>query len=540
MSVPRNVAKIIQDHVTFELECIDRMYLNVYVPTLQCESGVVGFFRRHRGQPFASSALMDPMTKSFVAATERFAKDHKVPLIRFEKGQRKDDVMKEQLRHFDKPEGVVFIGKAQEKTPVFRTERRRNLETGQPYPWIVRSTAMVNQYYWYCLDRDFGPFFLKFGSYFPYNAKLCLNGHEYAKCQLRQEGIGYKALDNGFVSCADPVRLQAICEEMGPAHIDGLLRRWLARLPHPYTAEDRQAGYRYDLSILQAEFSLTQILDRPLSGRIFFEEIIRENLDIGRPDMVQLVFDRRVTRKTPGRFRTRVLTDGVIPSLHVDYKNSRIKQYFKQVPDVAEVGARTETTINNTRDFYIGKRLCNLPALRQVGFQANRRLLEVERLSHDCAVGEEAMHQLNRPVEVNGQRTSALRTTDLRVLALWHILVWFRLLPCGFANRELREQLAVLTGQSPTTITQGRMAYDLRRLRLHGMIERVPKTHRYRVTPFGLRAALFFTRTHARLYRPAVSELMTNGPPQDHGLARQFARLEEEIGKRIQRANLAA
>jgi len=538
--IAQSVAEIVSRHVKLTVEGIDRMYLNVYVPALQCESGVAGFFRRHRGYPFASSALMDPMTKGFVAATERFAKDHQVPLIPFHKGQRKDDVMKEQMRQFDKPEGVVFIGTAQEKAPVFRTERRRNPETGQRYPWIVRSTAMVNQYYWYCLDRDFGPFFLKFCSYFPYNAKLCLNGHEYAKCQLRQQGIDYRALDNGFVSCADPVRLQAICEQMGPEQMDGLLRRWLARLPHPYTAEDRQAGYRYDLSILQAEFSLTQILDRPLSGRILFEEIIRENLDIGRPDMVQLVFDRRVTKKTPGRFRTRVLTEGVIPSLHVDYKNSRIKQYFKRVPDVVEVGARTETTINNTRDFYIGKRLCNLPALRQVGFQANRRLLEVERLSHDCAVGEEALQQLNGPLEVNGQRTSALRTTDLRVLALWHLLVWFRLLPCGFANRDLREQLAALTGQLPTTITQGRMTYDLRRLRLHGMIERIPKTHRYRVTPFGLRAALFFTRTHARLYRPVVSEMLAHAPPEERALARHFARLDEEIDKRVQRANLVA
>jgi hypothetical protein len=483
---------------------------------------------------------MDPMTKSFIAATERFSKEHGVPLIQFEKGQRKDAVMAEQLKKFDKKEGVVFIGKAQEKTPVFRTEKRRNPETGQRYPWIVRSSAMVNHYYWYCLDRDFGPFFLKFCSYFPYNAKLCLNGHEYAKCQLRQEGIECKALDNGFVSCADPQRLQTICDQMGPEQLDGLLRRWLAHLPHPYTAQDREAGYRYDLSILQAEFSLTQILDRPLSGRIFFEEIIRENLDLGRPDSVQLLFGRRITKKTPGRFRTRVLTAGVIPSLHIDYKNSRIKQYFKQVPEVREIGVRTETTINNTRDFYIGKRLCNLPALRQVGFQANRRLLEVERLSHDCVVGEEALHQLNRPVEVNGQRTSALRTTDLRVLALWHILVWFRLLPCGFANRDLREQMAVLTGQPPNTITQGRMTYDLRRLRLHGMIERIPKTHRYRVTPFGLRAALFFTRVHARLYRPVVAEVMAHAPPESPSLSRHFAKLEEQIDKRVLHAKLVA
>jgi hypothetical protein len=540
MSTPHSVADILKNHVNFELESIDRMYLNVYVPALQCEGGVVGFFRRHRGHRFASSALMDPMTRSFVAETDRYAKDHGVPVIQFKKGERKDEVMAAQLKRFEKSEGVVFIGKAQEKTSVFRTERRRNPDSGQQYPWIVRSTAMVNHYYWYCLDREFGPFFLKFCSYFPYNAKLCLNGHEYAKCQLRQEKIDYKALDNGFASCADPKRLQTICDQLGPEQIDGLLRRWLDQLPHPYTPRDREAGYRYDLSILQAEFSLTQILDRPLSGRIFFEEIIRENLDIGRPDMVQLIFDRRVTKKTPGRFRTRVLTDGVIPSLHVDYKNSRIKQYFKQVPEVSEVGARTETTINNTRDFYIGKRLCNLPALRQVGFQANRRLIEVERLSHDCAVGEEAMHQLNRSVEVNGQRTSALRTTDLRVLALWHVLVWFRLLPCGFANRDLREQLAVLTGQMPTTITQGRMTYDLRRLRLHGMIERIPKTHRYRVTQFGLRAALFFTRVHARLYRPVVAEVMDKAPPEGSDLRRHFAKLEEEIDKRIQRAKLAA
>jgi hypothetical protein len=540
LSLPHTVAEILDQHVTFELECIDRMYLNIYVPALQCESGVVKFFRSHRGLPFASSALMDPMTKSFVANIERLAKQQQIPVVQFRKGQRKDDVMAEHLARFDQPDGIVMLGKAQEKTPVFRTEKRRNPVTGKSYPWIVRSTAMVNQYYWYCVDREFGPFFLKFASYFPYNAKLCLNGHEYAKCQLRRQGIGFKALDNGFVSCELPERLQTICEELGPQHIDALLRRWLSRLPHPFTTPDREAGYRYDISILQAEFSLTQVLDRPLHGRILFEEIIRENLDIGRPDMVQLIFNRRVTKRTPGRFRTRVLTDGVIPSLHVDYKNSRIKQYFKQVPDVPEVGARTETTINNTRDFSIGKRLCNLPALRQVGFPANRRLLEVQRLSHDCAVGEETLHRLNRPVEVNGQRTSALRTTDLRVLALWHLLVWFRLLPCGFANRDLREQLAVLTGQSPNIITQGRMTYDLRRLRLHGMIERIPKTHRYRVTEFGLRAALYFTRVHARLYRPGVAQILSTGPPIASRLQRAFQKLESEIDQQIRQAKLAA
>src|SRR5262250_3128917 len=258
-----------------------------------------------------------------------------------------------------------------------RTERRRDKRTGATYPWIVQSTAMVNHYYFYCVDEDFGPFFLKFCSYFPYNAKLCINGHEYLKRQLAKWGVGFEALDNGIKSCADPALLQRLADGLSAEKIDRLLRKWLRRLPHPFPARDRAAGYRYQLSILQAEFSLTQVLDQPVTGRVFFEEVIRENLDIGRPTQVSLVFDRRLTRRTPGKFRTRVITDGVVPSLHIDYKKTRIKQYHKEGEAL-----RTETTINNTRDFYIGKSLRNLPALRKIGFQPNRRLLETESITH--------------------------------------------------------------------------------------------------------------------------------------------------------------
>src|SRR5437762_11108375 len=114
---------------------------------------------------------------------------------------------------------------------------------------------MVNHFYIYVVDRDFGPFFLKFCTYFPYNAKLCLNGHEYVKRQLDQKRMGYQALDNGILACENPQRVQAICDGLSAEKIDALLRKWLRRLPHPFTAQDRRAGYRYDLSILQAEFS---------------------------------------------------------------------------------------------------------------------------------------------------------------------------------------------------------------------------------------------------------------------------------------------
>jgi hypothetical protein len=537
MSIPRTVAEVLAEHVTLELEGIDRLYLNVYVPRLQSPAGVAHFFRGHRGQPFASSALMAPISRAFIAAMERFVREHDVPLLTFAKGQRKDDIAKEHLARFIRAghdEGVLFVGKAQEKAPVIRTVKRRTAD-GRPYPWLVPATAMVNQYYVYAVDRDFGPFFLKFSSYFPYTARLCLNGHEYLKRQLTTAGIGYQALDNGLLSCEDPARAQAICAGLSAERIDALLRKWLADLPHPFTAEDQQAGYRYEVSILQAEFALTQVLDRPLSGRVFFEEVIREHLDLGRPSQVQLIFDRRVTKRTPGRFRTRVITDGVVPSLHVDYKGSRIKQYHKEGRAL-----RTETTINNTRDFGIGKRLTNLPALRQVGFGANRRLLDVQRVSHDCMIGEDAFRQVTRPAEVDGQRAPALRFEQERVQALLSVLVLFCLLPQGFATRDLRARLAPLLGLEPGALTPGRLTYDLRRLRLHGLIERLPGTHRYRVTPDGLRLALFFTRVYARLFRPALAQLMPAAPPGGSALRAAFDHLDQEIVRCCTSATLVA
>ena len=532
---PGSAAEVLRKHVVLEVEGIDRMYMNVYVPRLQTVEGVLGFIRLHRGHKVPSTAMVEPITRAFVQSIEQFVADQHIPLITFEKGERKDDVAARLRRTFKAEEGVVFVGKAQEKCRVYRTEKRYNPNTRTKYAWIVKSTALVNHYYFYCVDRDFGPFFLKFCSYFPYNGKLCLNGHEYAKRQLERAGIAYEALDNGVLSCENPKRLQSICDGLSAARLDGLFRKWLARLPHPFTGPDRKAGYRYELSILQIELSLTQVLDRPLSGRIFFEQVIRENLDIGRPKQVQLIFNRWVTKRSPGTFRTRVITDGVVPSLHVDYKGTRIKQYHKEGKAL-----RTETTINNTRDFYIGKSLHNLDKLRGVGFEANRRLLEIEKISHDCILTEEHLQQLNHSQQIGQQRVSALRFGDRSVQALCHAVLLFDSLPVGFSNGRLREHLAPLLGLAPDQVTPGTMTYHLRRLRLHGIIERIPHTHRYRLTDFGLRVALFFTRTYDHLLRPGFGAVMPQLSACPTALRRSFDNISREVNRWIQETGMAA
>jgi hypothetical protein len=533
--IEQTVAELLKDHATLDLEGIDRLYLNLYQPRLQTGGGVATFFKGHRGAKVASTVLMAPISRDFVTAIHGFAKREGVAIVPFAKGQRKDEVTRERLKDFSRAEGILYIGTAQERFASFRMIKRRSVHTGQSYPWFTRGTVMCNHYYFYLVDADFGPLFIKFCSYFPYTGRVCLNGHEYLKRQLAKEGIAFEALDNGLLSCADPTRAQQLLDDLSEEKIAALVAKWLARLPDPFTAEDHAAGYNFQLSILQAEFSRTQVFDRPLAGRHLFEEVIRENLDLGRPEKVSLIFDRRITKRTPGTFHTRVITQGVIPSLHVSYKSSKIKQYFKEGRAL-----RTETTINNTRDFRLGRNLTNLPALRAIGFAANRRLLEVETVSQDCLLAEGVFDQVTQPQVVAGQRAAGLHFDDARVLALFTALSLFLTLPEGFRNATLRTWMAQALGVAADAYSPGRTTYDLRRLRLHGLIERIPHSHRYRVTDLGLRVAVFFTKVHSRILRPGLSQLLDGCPKApNRPIATAMRGLQQALAHLFDQAKLA-
>ena len=212
MTLPKNVAELQGENVALELECIDRMYLNLYVPELTSAQGVAAYFRGYKGHRFASTKEAVAMSEGFRRQVFDFAERHGIPIIRFEKGMRKDDVMQKRLRKFKASEGVVFIGIAQEKARVPRTIRKGFGEGEGTIPWIDYTTAMVNHYYFYCVDEDFGAFFIKFCSYFPYTGKLCINGHEYLNRQLAARGIEFEALDNGLLRCANPAAAQRLAE----------------------------------------------------------------------------------------------------------------------------------------------------------------------------------------------------------------------------------------------------------------------------------------------------------------------------------------
>ena len=489
------VNELLEGHVTLEVECVDRICLNGYVGGIARGGGLYNFLHQRRGYPIPSAALLGRISRDFVKRVKDFAEQNEIPIVQFQRGERKDEVAKRLGKQRGVRDGVVFIGVAQEKALTFSGRKQQG-----SFHFERNKSVYVNHYCFYVDDEEFGPGFVKVCSYAPWGLKLCLNGHERAKRQCDQRGLGYEALDNGFFSCDDPAQLQQICDQLGAAELQRFLRRWLERLPLPLTVEDRQAGYDYQLSIWQLEVSLTQIFDRPLRGRQFFEEVIRDNLDLGRPDRVQLLFSRQVRKNTPSRFRTRVIETGVRPSLYIEYKQFELKQYFKE-----SRGLRTESTFRNPYDFEINKGVKNLAQLEGLGREINRRLLEVERVSRNCGLSAESIQEVVQPsVNEDAQKASGLRFGDPRVMALMLALAMFQHLLGGFQNRDLRAHAASLLGVSVEQYTTVRMTYDLRRLRRKGLIERRAGTQRYFLTAHGWKAARLFACLEARVFRPAM------------------------------------
>jgi len=522
-----SIPELLSGHVTLEVECLDRLYLNGYIGALATRGGLVTFMREQLGKPIPSPVVLGQVTERFRDAVKTLAERQQIPVYQFNHKERKDDVANKFRQQRGVRDGIVFIGIAQEKAQTFQGKKVEGW-----FQFSRDKAVYVNHYYFYIDDAEFGPLFIKVCSYAPWGIKVCLNGHEWAKRQLDNQGIAYEALDNGFFSCAEPEKLQKVCDSLGPEQIERVFRKWLKYIPLPLRPEDREAGYDWSLSIWQLEVSLTQIFDRPLRGREFFEEIIRDNLDLGRPDRVQLIFDRVVTKKTPGEFRTRVIQNGVHPSLHIAYKNFDLKQYFKEGR-----GCRTEGTFRNPNDFGVNKGLSNLPYLQKIGREINRRLLEVERVSHNSGLSGDSIQRVVQPtVTEDGEKAPALKFGQPRVMALFVALTLFQHLIDGFHNRDLRSVVIDLMGVTSEQYTTSQMTYDLRRLRLKGLIFRPPKTHRYFLTPYGWKMARLFSRLEARVFRPAVAMFTSNDSVLPFPLRASLNRVDAQLDELIYQA----
>ncbi len=529
-----NINEVLEGHVALELECVDRLYLNAYVPSLQVGGQVVRFLSGHLGNPVPSPALFARIGNRFCREVKAFAAEQGIPILRLKKPDRSrwDDRKLDHVRpYLERAEregrcGVVAIVAAQEFQWVFGA-RNRSDKPGLANFEFSKQERRVGVYYFYVYDRDFGPGFIKICTYFPYPAKVWLNGHAWAKQQAARAGIGFTALSNGFASCAEPSRLQALCDRFGPREVQAFFDRWTSVIPTPFTEADRAAGYWWELSMRQVEVSRTLVFDDPRCARAFFEALVTDNIGVGRPEEVAIVFGRQVRKTTKEPFRSRVFSPGSEVKIDFCYKQSRVKQYLKEGRAL-----RIEAVINKPSNLGVLARLQHLPELIAKARQVNKRLLMIERAGQDCAIGSALFERIHQPYNREGQRTGAFRFGDPRAMALAGALCTLLHAVTGFSNKSLRGHVAGLLGQEYSPC---QMSYDLRRLRLHGLIRRLPRTNTYLLTAEGIRVAVFYSKLQNRLLRPLLA---AHQPPASVEIRRALATLERAVNGYTQNARL--
>ena len=518
-----NINDVLDGHVALEIECVDRLYLNAYVQRLQVGPQVNRFLEEHLGNRIASPTLLERIGNRWRRDVKAFAAANRIPILALKKPDRTrwDDRKLDHVRPYfddavrDGHFGVVAIVAAQEYQWVYSAKRRTG-SGGGVYFVFDKTERRVGIYYFYIRDPEFGAGFIKICTYFPYPAKVWVNGHEWAKRQADRDGIGYTALANGFAACDDPAALQAICDRFGPADVQAFFDRNIAAIPTPFTRDDRVGGYWWELSMRQVEVSRTLVFDDPRRARGFFEALVTDNIAIGRPEAVAMVFARQVRKTTKEPFSTRVFTPGTEVKMDFRYKHSRVKQYLKEGRAL-----RIETVINKPADIGILARLEHLPELIAKARAVNDRLLTLERAGQGCAIGSALFERIHQPYNHEGQRTGALRFGDPRAMALAGALSCVSHTVTGFTHKSLRGLVAGLHDNNYTT---SQMTYDLRRLRLHGLIQRVPHTNRYTLTTDGIRVAIFYRKVHDRVLRPLLAapdqppapiELRRRSPPSN-------------------------
>jgi hypothetical protein len=539
------VARLLDEHVSFRCTSVDRIGIRGYIPGIQYEFGLVKFLL-NRGGTIPSPAVLNRNHERLVAELEALEESTGAPVVRFKAGESKEDIARpfqDDAAATDRP-GLVLIGKAQERTSAWRgyvDATHAGHRPNHPHMAWRRQSSVPDHWYFYFADAEWGPAFIKLCAYAPYPLWCCANGHEWAKCQLAKAGIGFEALDNGLRSVEDPAAAHRICARLGAGHLRALLARMMAVIPDPLCAHDRRAGFEWSFSMAQFEVSDTAVFDQPRRARAWFEAAIGDHLDLGRPERVSLLVDRRVLSgakvKTPGRFATEIITRDTAPQLQIYYRSSKAKAYLKEGRAL-----RVETTVNNAKDFDLHKTLSaeNWNALRQAGAATNTRFLAALGEGRTGLPDPATLESIVLPSVHDGQRAPGLRFGDPRTIALLGSIAAFAHVIGGLTNKSLRAQMAA---HWRPDYSSAQASYDLRRLRLKGLIERLERSNTYRVTPHGLRVSAFFTQLATRVIVPALTDLADlarPSPPAPRSLTAAWRTYERELDNAVRTARLAA
>jgi len=523
--------------VAFSYRSIDRLILNAYIPTLQTPAAMAVFLREVRQRPILAGKVFKELTDRFVGQVTAFAQRHHIPILRPTGRVRPGEVAQKMLQAAARTNrwGVIAIVVHQESARVFASYHAGVRATNFR---VKEDRRLVNHYYFYLRDLQYGDGFVRISSYPPFQTRIWMNAHGYIAARLRRQGIGFRADENCIVEVEDPGALQKIANAFHAGLVERIARRWLSRVPSPLTHAEQAAGYAFRLSVYQAEFSDNVIFQKTATLNRLYEHLLKDHLHLGRLDMVKVIFDRRIPRTTSATFKTRILRQGVVSCLKVFHKRSFVKQYNKGGRVL-----RTEVCVNDPNDFNVRKSLVHLDYLGTVAAHTLTRFLKAQAAVRSAALNRSTFERLITPSHSGGQRVAALRFGAPWTMPVLEALGCAGLTFSAFSNRDLRGVLIDRLGTPKDKATPGRVSYELRKLRGKGLIRKLDGRNRYTLTDMGYRVVMFLTRLHRCCLEPVLDgltsadghPLSTFGHPLDRAVRRinaQFDQLAQLCGLR--------
>jgi len=506
-------AKLFARFLVFVYHCFDRIVIQGYLPLLTRPEHIVYFFRDVHGQYPITSQVLAQRTLQYRGWVQGYARNHKVPIRKAEKGKSKEDCVRPYLQRMERrnPHGVYCIFTSMEMGSTFRSQMPKYPTDDPDYRIIRRVPSRYLHYYFYIRDPVIGPLAMCIGTYLPFQTTYYLNGHNFIEIELRRLGVVFRKDDNAFLSTSDPKALQAAADKLSASTIEKRLNYWTWFLGPKFSQKDRQGtSLRRGYSINQIEYCRNFIFKRHFPIHKIFEHSCEMGLFRLAADKVAYIFGVRVTKRLRGKLYS------VLEKLDHGHHVLRIycKNLVGRMYEKFSTFLRVEVCVNRMKDLGLNKGLENLERLRQRLVAITDRFAGFEAQSLNVHVDFPLFQRMALPVAVGKTKIAGIKIHDTRMIRLMEVLLRAGTQLNGWRSAEIHQAILTTFGLPTAAYTLTQLRYDLRKMKAHGLLERIGRSYLYRLSDKGVKAALMFVLFHKRVCGPLANSLFHHRPDE--------------------------
>lgn len=531
--------------------CFDRVVIQGYLWFFMREENIVFFFREVCGVAKITRAIFLKRSREYQRWVEAYASHQFIPIKWAPPDVRKEDLVHPRLlrRQRRGEYGVYYILKSMEQGSTYRIAHLRYATADPNYAMVRRHRGRFTYYYFYILDEVAGPMVLRIGSFLPFAATAYINGHNFIERQMNREGIRYRKEDNAFMQVSDTQALQAAADALDGATIQQRLDYWTLIVGPKFSEKERAACSLHRLwSVSQVEYCLDFIFHRAFPIRELFRRCCELSLGTLTFDRLAHVFGQLKLRRMAGKFTT--VTQRLDAARHVMrsyWRHSFVKQYEKasrflrllaHLP--ASLFPCSSSVVCNElqKDFKLNKTLPYWQPMRARLAGIVDRFAGVQAETLNVHGNFDLLAALARPVTVGRTRIAGVRLDQRRVMRVLEVIV--RGLG-GHLRRwtaaELHQQVLEAFELKAGSYSLNQLRYDLRKLRGHGLVERVAHSYCYQVSVAGCKQAILMLQLRRRIYGPIASGVLQHRPAPEHTpnvpIERAYHRVDQAIDELV-------